>query len=471
MTDSTLARLKQAVKLQLNGKLAEAEKIYLGILDTEPDQPDANHLLGLIRGEQDLDDEAVTLIEKAISQHETAAPFHHNIAGIYRRLGRLDDAEREFRRAIELKADYGEAYQGLGEMVKFSAGDPIERQIQDQLASKQLDERVRSYFNFAAGKFYDDVGDYDRAFEHYLAGNREAHRNFDTAGFRQQTKDTIYAYGSDCVRMHAGAGVDSRKPIFVVGMPRSGTTLVEQILSSHSGVFGAGELNDMKFIARGTTTLSEVKQPYPNSIAGMPRSGYARLGTEYLNRLKRLTPGEEYARVVDKHPLNFQFVGLIMHLFPNAKIIHSTRHPLDTCLSCFFQNFTKGQDYSFDLIKLAHFYNDYRRMMEHWQMMFPGRIHNVAYESVLEDQERETRRLLDFCDLEFEQGCIAFHETDRSIKTASFMQVRRPIYQSSKNRWRNYERQLAEVARTIGVQVVRPVTISRVSGDGRLSCR
>lgn len=467
MTDSTLTRLKQAVQWQLNGKLTEAEQIYQSILRTEPDQPDANHLLGLIRSEQDLDDEAVTLIEKAISLHDSAAPFHHNIAGIYRRLGRLADAEREFRRAIELKADYGEAYQGLGEMVRFSKGDRIEQQIQEQLATGNLDDRVRHYFHFAAGKYYDDVGDYGRAFEHYVAGNKEAHRSFDSAAFRKQIKDTLYVYGSTLVRMHAGAGVDSKQPVFVVGMPRSGTTLIEQILSSHSGVFGAGELNDMKFIARGTTELSQVKQPFPNSISGMARSAYAQLGEEYIRRLNLLTKGQQYARIVDKHPLNFQFIGLILHLFPNAKIIHTTRHPLDTCLSCFFQNFTKGQDYSFDLITLAHFYNDYRRLMEHWQMMFPGRILNVAYESMLDGQEAQTRRMLDFCDLEFEQGCIAFHETDRAIKTASFMQVRQPIYHSSRNRWQNYATQLTEVARIIGVAGAQPVTISRIPGAGR----
>lgn len=453
MMEPTLDKLKRAMHPHLKGKLENAETIYGDVLESEMENADANHLLGLIRSEQDKSEEAIFLIEKAIGINNRAAPFHHNIARIYRRMDRLDDAEREFRPAIELKSDYGEAYQGLGEMVKFSAGDPIEQKILAQLDVPKLPAKVRHYFNFAAGKFYDDVGDYDRAFAHYTKGNNEAGRTFDSLKFRQQTKGAIYVYGKACVGLNKDAGVDTEQPTFIVGMPRSGTTLVEQILASHSEVYGAGELNDLKVVAAMGESLSKVRQPFPNYISGLPRSGYSALANQYLDRVNQLTDGGKYERIVDKHPLNFQFVGLIFHMFPNAKIIHTTRNPFDTCLSCFFQNFTKGQNYSFDLIKLSHFYNDYRRLMEHWDLMFPGKILTVRYEDVLENLESETRRMLEFCDLSFQEQCLDYHKTERMVKTASFMQVRRPIYKTSKNRWRNYANHLDEVARILGVSL------------------
>jgi len=453
MMAATLGKLKEAMSLQLKGQFADAEVIYQQVLASEPDNADANHLLGLIRSEQDANDEAIALIEKAIGLNGRAAPFHHNIAGIYRRMGRLSDAEREFRSAIDLKADYGEAYQGLGEMVKFVSGDPIEGKINAQLARTDLPAATRCYFSFSAGKFYDDIANYDLAYEHYTRGNREANRRFESLQFRQQIKDTIYVYGNACIAVNREAGIANSQPTFVVGMPRSGTTLVEQILASHSKVYGAGELNDMKYIAAAAQEVSRVRQAFPNCISGMSVEGYSVLAKQYLERVARVVDINRYERVVDKHPLNFQFVGLIFHLFPNARIIHTVRNPFDTCLSCFFQNFTKGQHYSFDMLKLGHFYNDYNRLMEHWDVMFPGKIQTIRYESLLEDPERETRRMLDFCGLPFEDACLNFHETERVVKTASFLQVRQPIYKTSKNRWRNYASHLGELARILGVSI------------------
>jgi tetratricopeptide (TPR) repeat protein len=459
--DSDLKKqLETAMDLQLAGNLAEAEVIYRQILDSDPDQPDAVHLLGLVRMEQEQDEEAVVLMERALQLFPQAPHFHHNIAGLYRRMGRLADAETEFRAAIELKPDYGEAYQGLAEMVKFGPGDPLLGQINDQLTLTDLEDNLRSYFHFAAGKILDDTGAYPDAFQHFALGNQLTGRHFDSQQFRKLVKDLIYIYSRSWIERQSQAGLDTEVPVFIVGMPRSGTTLLEQILASHSSVFGAGELNDMKVIAALTQKYSSFQTSYPNSLPGLKIGDYRRLGEEYLKRISQLPGDASVARIIDKHPLNFQFVGLIFTMFPRARVIHTVRNPLDTCLSCFFQNFTKGQDYSFDLKSLAFFYNDYRRLMEHWETVYPGRILSVRYEDVIDDQGQETRRMLDYLGLNFEAACLEFHKTERKVSTASFLQVRKPLYNSSRQRWMNYRTELAELAEIIGIRTEAPITIT-----------
>jgi len=453
----TLPELRKAIKLQLAGNLPAAEEIYKQVLEQDPDSADGNHLLGLIKSDQDKNDEALELIRKAIDLKPNAAPFHHNIAGIFRRMGSLSQAEQEFRIAIELDPGYGEAYQGVSEMFTFRPGDPLLDSTLEQLQKPELSNQQKSYFHFTAGKIYDDLKIYDEAFKHYVAGNRHAHKSFDNAAFRQQVSDTIYTYN----RRLAGrnSGNQDQRPVFIVGMPRSGTTLVEHIMASHSQVFGAGELNDMKFVVSSATRIGGSTLAYPHCMPMISAGGYSLLASEYRERIAKIEESHGYARVVDKHPLNFQFLGLILQMFPRATIIHTKRHPLDTCLSCFFQNFTSGQHYSFDINHLAQFYQTYDRLMEHWMQLYPGRILEVEYEALLSDQEKQTRRILDHCGLKFEDACMDFYKTDRVVKTASFLQIRQPLYRTSVGRWRNYMSHLSSVASTLGISMDQPVTV------------
>jgi hypothetical protein len=208
----------------------------------------------------------------------------------------------------------------------------------------------------------------------------------------------------------------------------------------------------MNDIAGMTTQLSGKTVAYPNCIPDLTGPQVNQLREEYSRRINRVAK-VEYKRVIDKHPLNFIYVGLIIMLFPGAKVIHTIRNPLDTCLSCFFQNFTNGQSYIFDLNTLAHFYNDYKRLMSHWNQIFDGRILNVEYEGLLADQRNETDRVLEYCGLDFEEGCLRFYETERTVKTASFKQVRKPIHQESKHRWKNYIPHLQNLAEMIGESI------------------
>jgi tetratricopeptide (TPR) repeat protein len=452
MKDLVLQKLQTAMKRQIQGDLPFAEQAYLELLQENPDLADANHLLGLIRGAQQREPEAIELIEKAIRLDPLIAAYHHNIAGIYRRVGRFDHAEKGFRSAIDLKADYGEAYQGLFEVVACHSEDPVLGKLRAQLDHSDLSEVTRSYLHFAAGKACEDMADFKQAFSHYLKANKLAGKSYDPSQKEAFFKDIVFQYSHEVMEKTTGAGHLSDQPIFIVGMPRSGTSLVEQILASHSSVFGAGEVHDLAKVIASASRQNPGKRSFPFWLTGMNPASFRLMGKTYLDRLVRHCDDGQYARIVDKHPLNFQYLGFIRQILPNAKIVHTTRDAMDTCLSCFFQNFTQGQEYSFNLSNLGHFYNHYRRLMSHWLHLMPGSICEINYEQLLTHPEQEIRRLLQFCGLPYEPGCMAFHQTQRAVKTASFLQVRQPLYQHSRNRWLNYRQQLQPLASILDIK-------------------
>ncbi|MBT6790892.1 MAG: hypothetical protein HOA39_00545 [Gammaproteobacteria bacterium] len=471
MTDSNAqilaikVRLKQALVQHRAGQLSDAEALYQGILNDAPEQPDALHLLGLIRGEQGQEHIGIELIERALRKRPLAAAYHHNIAGLYRRVGEMALAKARFQDAFTLKPDYGEAYQGYAEMVTFAPQDPFLDAVEQQLTDLNLNDQTRCYLHFAAGKYLDDTAEYDQAFKHYESANGLAARSFSVSKNRQFFQDLVYFQPDlQSIEARGGSVGDQPMPIFVVGMPRSGTSLVEQILASHSRVFGAGELNDLATVSlQLAQTLRAQSAP-----AGMRRDESSRLvqvavdqaRARYLHALRDRDYGEGIQWIVDKHPLNFRFLGLLRAMIPGVKIVHVSRHPLDTCLSCFFQNFTKGQDYSFNLTDLGQYYLDYQRLMNHWSAMPGLNIHTVTYESLLASPQSVIESLLAFCELPFEPACLRFYDTIRTVSTASFNQVRQPIYQTSKARWRHYAQHLGPLARMLDLDAESPAMIT-----------
>ena len=471
MTDSSAqilaikVRLKQALVQHRAGQLSDAEALYQGILNDAPEQPDALHLLGLIRGEQGQEHIGIELIERALRKRPLAAAYHHNIAGLYRRVGEMALAKARFQDAFTLKPDYGEAYQGYAEMVAFAPQDPFLDAVEQQLTDPNLNDQTRCYLHFAAGKYLDDTAEYDQAFKHYESANGLAARSFSVSKNRQFFQDLVYFQPDlQSIEARGGSVGDQPMPIFVVGMPRSGTSLVEQVLASHSRVFGAGELNDLATVSlQLAQTLRAQSAP-----AGMRRDESSRLvqvavdqaRARYLHALRDRDYGEGIQWIVDKHPLNFRFLGLLRAMIPGVKIVHVSRHPLDTCLSCFFQNFTKGQDYSFNLTDLGQYYLDYQRLMNHWSAMPGLNIHTVTYESLLASPQSVIESLLAFCELPFEPACLRFYDTIRTVSTASFNQVRQPIYQTSKARWRHYAQHLGPLARMLDLDAESPAMIT-----------
>ena len=301
-----------------------------------------------------------------------------------------------------------------------------------------------------------------------MKGNQFAARDYNTGKNRALFQNLMYYTQelSAAPLSLTGDPWEGPAPIFVVGMPRSGTTLVEQILASHTSVFGAGELNELAQVAQPLlTAMLRSSQSMSGRQAEDPESFLRRkaeaAGKQYLQRIQSLNSDDEITWIVDKHPLNFRFIGMIKAMLPRAKIVHVRRHPLDTCLSCFFQNFTQGQDYSFDLVTLGHFYRDYRKLMTHWANEPETDFYTLEYEELLSAPEATISALLRYCELPFEPACLKFYETERPVATASFKQVRQPLYHTSKRRWLNYAEHLRPLARMLGIEDEIPIRVGQ----------
>jgi tetratricopeptide (TPR) repeat protein len=370
-----------------------------------------------------------------------------------RAAGRLPQAIAAYRKAIELAPQFGEAWHGLAELktVRFDAADIAAMQSQAQREDLPADTRVQ--FEFALGKAYEDSGEFAPSFEHYARGNalRRAAARYeaDIATNFVQRNETLYT--REFLAARTGWGNPAPDPIFIVGLPRSGSTLVEQILASHSQVEGTRELPYILAGARELGMLATRDGPprYPQSVASLTRKQISQLGERYLLQAgaHRLT---RRAHFIDKMPTNFLHVGLIHLMLPRARIIDARRAGLACCFSNFKQHFQKGMWFSYSLEDIGRYYRDYVRLMRHFDEVLPGRVHQVRYEDLVADLEGEVRRLLEYCDLPFEDQCLRFYENPRLVQTVSSEQVRRPLYKDALEQWRNYEPWLGPLKEVLG---------------------
>ena len=304
----------------------------------------------------------------------------------------------------------------------------------------------------ALGLEFEGRKEYDRAFEFFDRGNilRRGEEFYDRVENQEKVDLSIEAFSKQFLEDNAGHGHPDPAPIFIVGLPRSGSTLLEQILSSHSMVDGTHELADLpKAIHsnRKLTSSTSRRLGYPISVANIDADGFKRLGGDYIERTRRHRGDRPY--FTDKNPNNFLHVGLLHLILPNAKIINARRHPLDSCFGSYKQLFARGQPYTYDLVEIGEYYLQYQRLMDHWHKVLPGKVLDVQYQEVVADLEGQVRRILEYCELEWEESCLRFHETSRSVKSASSEQVRRPIYASAVNTWRHYEAHLGSLIETL----------------------
>lgn len=382
-------------------------------------------------------DDALVWAQRVIDLNPESIDSQTRLANLLREAGQHKAAEEHYARMLEMAANHAgypvaNLYLGLSQCRRYTQmDDPVLGRIEKLLEEQgKITQDERANLHFALGKIYNDLKDYAQAFEHYAQANRLEHEQveFDRVKFEGEVDEIIATFDEAYFAAH-GTANSSELPIDIVGMPRSGTTLTEQIISSHPRVHGAGELTFW------STQRAHALPQFPHAVT---RAMAEELGNYYVQHLQAFSATAW--RVTDKMPGNFLYAGLIHQALPRARIIHCKRHPVDTCLSIFFQRFNRGHRYAFDLDDLAFYYRQYRRLMAHWKKVLPPENYfEVQYEDLVSNQEKVSRELIAFCGLDWDDQCLEFYKSERKVQTASHWQVRQPIYKTSKERWRNYE--------------------------------
>ncbi|NEU96124.1 tetratricopeptide repeat protein [Bradyrhizobium uaiense] len=438
-------------------KVDEAEVAASRALSLNMNSHDAVNLMGRIAFERGDLDGALASHQRALALKPDLADAYNNMGNVLKELGRLDEAENAYLEALRLDPAVASVYVNLADSRKFVAGDPHLVAMEALAAkSERLSKTDRMQIDFALGKAYADLQDYPRSFRHLHAGNAAKRA---TIGYDETAAFALFdhierIFTPDMIEAKSGSGDPSQVPIFVVGMPRSGTTLIEQIIASHPMVHGAGELqtlHDVVLTVRGTDGCTI---PYPEFVPALDEAALRQIGRDYVARLGEVARREAsptVQRVTDKMPSNYYFLGLIHLALPQAKIIHAVRDPVDTCVSCFSKLFSAEQNHTYDLGELGRYYRRYERLMTHWCRVLPaGSVLDVRYEDVVGDLQSQAQRIIAHCGLPWDDRCLSFHRTERPVRTASATQVRKPIYRSAVGRWRVYEDQLEPLLTALG---------------------
>lgn len=423
-------------------ELDEAIDCYRRALDITDRSAQTHYNLGVALKEQGDVEGAIACYRRALEIDPKHAKAHNNLGMALQASGRFEDADASYRTALEIRPGYAMACKNLVSLGRVEPDDPLTGRIEALLEGNELSDGDSRLLHFALGKCFDDTGDYDRAFRHYQAANdiHETRRPFDPGVFTAITDRLIETFGQTFFEAKAGFGSESERPVFIVGMPRSGTTLIEQILASHGQVHGAGELSNFNRMAADLPALLGAGLSYPDCAAAIDRERARGLAQGYLDHLARI--GGDATRVTDKMPRNFRHLGLIALLLPRARVIHCRRESMDVCLSCYAQDFL-AQPFSHDLGHIGLYYREYERLMAHWRAVLPLPVLEVRYEALVSDPEGVSRGMIEFCGLDWDPACLDFHRTQRPILTASLWQARQPLYDSAIGRWKNYEAHLA----------------------------
>ncbi len=429
-------------------ELAKAESRYQQALALKPDFAKAHNNLALVFHEREEFQQAISHLRQAIAIDPDYAEAANHLGTILIHTGEKEEGISYLRRAIALKPDYAVAHRHLANACRHSERDADVTAMEELYTADQATKEQKMHLAFGLGKVYEELGEYQKAFEYLDTGNRLKRGTFNySIANEQQVFDAIkQAFSSPTTDQNSGGNPDDT-PIFVLGMPRSGTSLTEQILASHPQVIGAGELRDLWEVACDICN-TRVPSELPGCIANADQEKIRRLGTAYIGRVRRFSDSARH--IVDKMPHNFLFIGIIRRALPNAKIIHCERDPVDNCLSIFKNFFVAEHGYAYDLKELGEYYLLYQDLMRFWHQRYPDAIHRLSYESMVSDQENTTRALLEYCNLEWDDACLQFHKTTRGVKTASASQVRRPIYKESVQLWEKYERELEPLLQTLG---------------------
>jgi tetratricopeptide (TPR) repeat protein len=452
------ARHNYALALMRQGKVAEALAQVELLLQKEPHDPGYRNLKAAVLGQIGDYSETIAVYEGVLRDYPNQPKVWMSYGHALKTAGRATDGIAAYRRSIEQMPELGEAYWSLANLKTFRFGEDDLAAMRAQLVRPDLTAGDRLHFHFALGKALEDEGDYAESFTHYAEGNRirKAQLGYDAEDTTERVRRAKALFTAEFLAAHAGSGCPAPDPIFIVGLPRSGSTLIEQILSSHSAVEGTMELPDLTSMAVRLADRRGRDDPtrFPECLGDMHGDQLRALGEEYLarTRVQRRT-GRPF--FIDKMPHNFLYAGMLRLILPNAKIVDARRHPMGACFSGFKQHFARGQGFSYGLEDLGRYYSDYVDLMAHFDRVAPSAVHRVHYEAMIEGTETEVRRLLDYLGLPFETACLRFHENERAVRTASSEQVRQPIFRDGIDHWRHYEPWLGPLKAALGETATR----------------
>jgi len=455
--DFVAALLDLGRTLKEQNRLEEAIERFRQVIKLEPGNIQAHHILASSLAITAQTYEAVEAYRRVLELKPNHAGAMLGLGHVLKTVGKQEEAIEAYRDCIVHKPHNGEIYWSLANLKTYRLSDDDIRDMKSMVAGEdgndEVSEQSRINFLFALAKAYEDRGDFEQAWKYYYQGNSSQRilENYDPVRTETANDEIIEVFNREFLDKNTGLGHSSEAPIFVIGLPRSGSTLIEQILASHSQVEGTSELPYAGVVATSLNRNRADGINYPHAVYELGGDHFTRLGSDYLD-LAQIHRIEGKPRFIDKMPNNFPSVGLLHLILPNARIIDARRYPLDSCLSCYRQLFARGQSFVYDLTDIGEYFLQYQRMMDHWHDVLPDRCLTVQYEDVVTDFEAQVRRLLEYCELPFEEACINFHETDRPVRTASSEQVRQPVYSKSVNFWRNHEEYLEEL-----IDVLEPV--------------
>ena len=450
--DHTKARIDYIQVLRKRQNYQESLRQAKLLLDADPSNPQFQSVFAVESMQSGDYDTALSMFESILKILPEDPVTLTSRGHALKTQGQTEDAIDSYRRAIKKYAAHGEAYYSLANLKLFSFSDEEIQAMEAQESNLGISHQSRIYLNFALGKAYEDKSLFDKAFMFYERGNafKKSQSRYKASDLTAEFKAQTEVFDDAFIASHANTGFTSPDPIFIVGLPRSGSTLLEQILASHSQVDGTMELPNMLALAqklRRGERMSAVNH-YPGILKELPAEQFLEFGEKFIDETRVHRGSAPF--FIDKMPNNFRHVGLIKLMLPNAKIIDARRHPMGSCFSGFKQLFAEGQEFTYGLEEVGTYYRDYIELMDHWDKVLPGQVLRVQYEEVVADLDTQVRRILDYCGLEFEESCINFHETDRSVRTPSSEQVRQPIYQSGVEQWKNFESNLDPLKQALG---------------------
>ena len=455
--DNVQVRLDYIQALRKRQKFERALNEARHLLQTSPENPQFKSLFAVECMQTGDFDAAITMFDEILKQIPGDPVTLTSKGHAYKTKGQYELAVDSYRDAISNQPHYGEAYYSLANLKVYTFDDDEIRSLHEQESNQNLSHIDRIHVCFALGKAYEDKRDFETSFKYYERGNqlKKSQSRYNAEQMSEEFRAQREVCTAELFERRADAGHNAPDPIFIVGLPRAGSTLLEQILSSHSEVDGTLELPNILSLSQRLRRRGRqgASKGYPDLLAELSDDELEQFGKQFITDTRIHRKGAPF--FIDKMPNNFRHIGLIQLILPNAKIIDARRHPMACCFSGFKQLFAEGQEFTYDLTDVGRYFRDYVELMDHWDEVLPGKVLRVQYEHVVADLEPQVRRLLDYCGLPFEQACVDYHATERAVRTPSSEQVRQPIFKSGLDQWRHFEPYLDPLKTALGAVLNR----------------